>query len=225
MLNQPAKKIYMIGIKGTGMSSLAVLLKKLDYKVTGSDTAEKFFTEAQLKNDSIPYFETFDAKSIVRQKPDLVVASTAYGENHPEIAKAKNLEIETISYPEMVGRISKDLNSIAICGSHGKTTTTSMLGYIMEENHQTLTLTGTVAESLNTENVRPKFFVFEADEYQNKFQYYSPNKVILTNIDFDHPDFFKNKNHYNKTFKGFVAGILKNKGFVLFNFDNTAARN
>src|SRR3989344_6411811 len=224
MLNQPAKKIYMIGIKGTGMSSLAVLLKKLDYKVTGSDTAEKFFTEAQLKNDSIPYFEVFDAKNIVRQKPDLVVASTAYGENHPEIAKAKNLEIETISYPEMVGRVSKSLNSIAVCGSHGKTTTTSMLGYIMEENGQTLTLTGTVAENLNTKKVNPKFFVFEADEYQNKFRYYLPNKAILTNIDFDHPDFFKNKKYYAKTFKDFTVRILKNKGFILFNFDNAAAR-
>ncbi len=206
------------------MSSLAVLLKKLGHKVSGSDTSEKFFTETQLKKNSIPYFEGFNASNIIHKKPDLVVTSTAYGENNPEIAEAKSLGMKILSYPEMVGQISKKLHSIAVCGSHGKTTTTSMLGSIMESSGKTLTLTGTVAENLNKRTDKPKFFVFEADEYQNKFQYYSPNKVILTNIDFDHPDFFKSKQHYNKTFKNFAVKILKNKGLVLFNISDIACQ-
>ncbi len=218
------KKIYLVGIKGTGTSSLAVLLKKLGHKVSGSDTSEKFFTEAQLKKNKIPYFEIFDAKNVVREKPDLVVASTAYSENNPEIAEAKSLGIKFVSYPEMVGQISKSLRSVAICGSHGKTTTTSMLGSIMESGGQTLTLTGTTAEKLNQKVVKPKFFVFEADEYQNKLQHYWPRKVILTNIDFDHPDFFKNKKHYFKTFQEFVVKILENKGLIVFNFDDPQSR-
>lgn len=217
MLSKNIKKIYLIGIKGTGMSSLAVLLKKLGYQVSGSDTAEKFFTETQLKNSKIPYTEGFSAGHIKKAKPDLVITSTAYNERNPEIAEAKILRSRMMSYPEAVGAISRQLISIAVCGSHGKTTTTSMLGWIMQSNGATSVLTGTVADDITKNNHgKPSFFVFEADEYQNKLQHYSPAAVILTNIDYDHPDYFKNKTSYLAVFKEFTEKILKQGGFVLY---------
>ena len=136
MLSRDIRKIYLIGIKGTGMSSLAVLLKKMGYKVTGSDTAEKFFTESQLVKNKIPYFEGFSRKNLERVKPELTIASTAYQEDHEEITAIRQLGIKIISYPQAVGEISKTLESVAICGSHGKTTTTSMLGWIMKTNSE-----------------------------------------------------------------------------------------
>ncbi len=219
------KKIYLIGIKGTGMSSLAVLLKKLGYEVSGSDTSEKFFTEVQLKNNDIPYTDRFDTTHIEQAKPDLVIVSTAYNERNPEVSQAKLLRIPLISYPEAVGEISKNLTSVAVSGSHGKTTTTSMLGSIMQTNGKTVTLAGTVAETLNERNAeKPEFFVFEADEYQNKFQYYNPANVIVTNMDFDHPDYFRDMDHYTETFTTFLKRTLDNGGFVLYNYDDQNIR-
>jgi len=225
MFDNNVKNIYMVGIKGTGMSSLAVLLKKLGYQVSGSDTNEHFFTEIQLKNNEIIYHDGFNPAHLEHANSDLVITSTAYNDRNPEVSQAKLMRLSMISYPEAVGEISKKLTSVAVCGSHGKTTTTSMLGTIMQTNHETVTLTGTVAETLNGEEVkRPKYFVFEADEYQNKFQYYSPANVILTNIDFDHPDFFTDLSHYIATFRNFLKRTLETGGFVVYNYDDRITR-
>ena len=221
MLSRDVKKIYLIGIKGTGMSSLAVLLKKMGYRVTGSDTAEKFFTESQLVKNKIPYFQGFDAKNLEKAKPNLVITSTAYKQGHEEIVTAKHLKLTTVSYPQAIGEISKTLRSVAVCGSHGKTTTTSMLGWLMQTNSQTMTLTGTVADQLNTKLKKLKYFVFEADEYQNKLQYYSPANIILTSVDYDHPDFFKTRRQYHDSFSRFANKTIKSHGTVLYNADDT----
>jgi len=218
------RKVYLIGIKGTGMSSLAVLLTKMGHHVTGSDTAEKFFTESQLIGNKIKYFEGFDADNLRVAKSQLIISSTAYTDTHIEIAAAKELKIPTISYPEAVGLISQKLISVGICGSHGKTTTTSMLGWIMQTNGRSVTLTGTVADQLNTKLSKPKFFIFEADEYQDKLRYYSPANVILTNIDWDHPDFFKTKRQYTDAFARFATRTIKSGGTVLFNADDAQSR-
>lgn len=200
------------------MSSLAVLLKNQGYKITGSDTAEKFFTEEQLKKNKISYFEKFNLKNIRKIKPDIVIFSTAYNGGHPEIKEAKKLSIKTISYPEAVGHISKNMRSIAVCGSHGKTTTISMLADIIGE--RAVSLIGTVAKIPKRKNKKPELFIFEADEYQNKLKYFHPQSVILTNIDFDHPDFFKNKTQYVEIFRKFINRILDRDGFIIYNHDD-----
>lgn len=217
MLHHNIKKIYLVGIKGTGMSSLAVILKKMGWQVTGSDTAEKFFTESQLYKNKIKFLEGFGPKNIIKAKPNLVIFSTAYDEQQIEIAQAKRLGLPLLSYPEAIGWLSAKFTSVAVAGSHGKTTTTAMLGFIMQKKGQTVTLTGTVADQLKNKVTNPRYFVFEADEYQNKFQYYHPSYLILTNIDFDHPDYFKNKKHYFQIFQAFVQKILTRHGLVLYN--------
>ncbi len=222
MVNQSIKKIYLIGIKGTGLSSLAVLLKKMGYVVSGSDTAETFFTESQLKSNHISYHNGFSTDHI-NTRSDLVIYSTAYGDSNLEILQAKKLRIPLLSYPEAIGWISQNLISVAVCGSHGKTTTTSMLAWIMQYNDRTAALVGTVAD-LNKKIKDPTHFVFEADEYQDKLQHYNPLHVILTNIDYDHPDFFKTEKQYTETFHRFATRILKQKGFILYNHDDKATQ-
>ena len=89
MLSIKGKKIYLIGIKGTGMASLAIILKKVGYQVTGSDVENEFPTQSQLDKNNIKYLTPFHAKNIATAKPDLIIASTAYGDTNPEIAEAK----------------------------------------------------------------------------------------------------------------------------------------
>lgn len=221
---EDVKTIYLIGIKGTGMSSLAVLLKKMGYQITGSDVHEQFPSEVQLKTNNISYHDGFNTAHLVAFAPDLVIMSTSYNDRNIEVAQAKLSRMKLITYPEAVGAISQKLISVAVCGSHGKTTTSSMLGTLMQTNHETVTLTGTVAEHLNKEVDSPKYFVFEADEYQNKFQYYRPQNVVLTNVDFDHPDYFQNTDHYYHTFADFIHRILGSNGFVVFNYDDALNR-
>ena len=215
------KKIYLIGIKGTGMSSLAVMLKNLGYKVTGSDTKEKFFTESQLKKNKIKYFEKFSFLNIRKSNPDLIITSTAYDDKNQEILQSKKSDKKIITYPEAIGYLSKDLKSVAICGSHGKTTTTAMLGKIMGD--LAITLVGSIAET--SKNKSPNFFIFEADEYQDKFRHYFPKNLILTNIDYDHPDFFKTESQYVKTFKKFINKVLDKNGFIIYNHDDSFSKN
>ncbi len=225
MFTKNIKRVYLIGIKGTGMSSLAVILKKLGYAVSGSDTAEKFFTESQLRQNHIGFREEFRANNLLHGQPELVIFSTAYNDRHPEIVQAKKLGLPLLSYPEAIGwLISQWPISVAVSGSHGKTTTTSMLGTIIENDRPTLTLTDTVDNQLKNKARHPRYFVFEADEYQNKFQHYRPRHFVLTNIDFDHPDFFKNARRYRQIFQDFSAKILRAGGTILYGHDSLPAR-
>jgi UDP-N-acetylmuramate--alanine ligase len=124
------KKIYLIGIKGTGMVALAEILSRSGYKISGSDTKEKFFTDEILKRLYIRYHEGFASEHIT-DDIDFVVYSTAYSDkNNEEIKAAKYKSIPMLAYPEMLGELFNRKYGIAVCGTHGKTTTTAMLGEI-----------------------------------------------------------------------------------------------
>ena len=128
------KKIYFIGIKGSGMVALVEILDRRGFEIGGSDTTEKFFSDDILKKRLfVKFFEGFDADHI-KDDIDLVVYSTAYNEKNNEEWKAarfKNLPM--ISYPELLGLLFGQKYGIAVCGTHGKTTTTAMLAEIMKK--------------------------------------------------------------------------------------------
>lgn len=218
-LNTP-KNIYLLGIKGAGMTALAQILKKMGKNVWGSDEADYFFTEEVLKQEKIKVLP-FAAKNIT-QKIDLLIYSTAYNEKNKEFAVAKGLGLPMISYPEALGLLFAGKYSIAVCGAHGKTTTTAMLAYVLQELGQDpLAIVGSVVDQLggSARFGKGKYLVVEADEYQNKLKYYNPQAVILTSADFDHPDYFKNQKAYNQVFKDFVRRIPKNGVLVAFTDD------
>ena len=131
MLNQ-SKKIYIVGIKGVAMSNLAIILKKMGKEVAGSDIEEEFITDELLKKNKIAWQVGFDPKN-VPANTDLIVYSAAHrGDKNPQVKEAKKRGIKIISQAELLGRIIKEFKTaIAVCGCHGKTTTSSLLSYAL----------------------------------------------------------------------------------------------
>jgi UDP-N-acetylmuramate--alanine ligase len=212
------KKIYFIGIKGSGIVALVEILARRGFEVTGSDTSEKFFTDEILKKKLfVKYHEGFDAAHLTSDI-DLVVYSTAYNkENNEEMKAAEYKMIPMISYPEMLGLLFSQKYGIAVCGTHGKTTTTAMLAEIFRVAglDPTAVVGSQVRQWRGSALVgRSDFMIIEADEYQDKFKYYHPQAVVLTSADWDHPDYFKTYKEYKDTFTNFIQKIPRH-GFLV----------
>ncbi len=206
------KKAYVIGIKGSGIIGVVELLHAMGIEVSGSDTHEKFFTDEILQKLGIRYAEGFSAEN-VSADADVVLYSTAYNEeNNVEFAEAKKRNLTMISYPQALAGLFNQKYGIAVCGTHGKTTTSAMLAYVLEK-------CGADPSAVIGSRVRQwggnalagqgDYFVIEADEFQNKLALYDPKMAILTSVDYDHPDFFKTYADYKRVFSDFVAKIPK----------------
>ena len=220
------KSVHLVGIKGVGMTALAEILRSHNIAVTGSDVADVFITDAVLLRLGIPVTEGFSEENI--HKPDLVIHSAVWTkENNPEIIAALEKKIPLMSYPQALGILMQQKFGIAIVGSHGKTTTTALLAYILKEARMDpIAVVGSVANNWksNALSGRGKYFVVEADEYQNKLQYLNPLAVILTNVDWDHPDYFPTKESYKKVFVDFVSRIPRH-GFLVACGDDAIVQN
>ncbi len=222
---QDLKKVHLIGIKGTGMSGLALALAKLDIAVTGSDATDSFLLldPADFRRAGITIYDGFDA-SHVPEDVNAIVASSSHLTKNVEIHKARKLKIPILTYADMVGMLSREYKSIAVCGSHGKTTTTNLLAHVLQTAHLSiLALAGPTSEQVLSEMSAPGLFILEADEYQNKLKHYSPFGIILTNIELDHPDYFKTQASYRKVFEQFVKRIPK-EGFLIYCADDLECR-
>lgn len=204
------KHVHMIGIKGAGMTALAELLFRQGAQISGSDTDEIFFTDSILEKLGIVVSYPFDPKNI-EANADLIIYSTAYTkEKNTELAGAFSLGVPVLSYPEALGALTKEKITLAVCGTHGKTTTSALLA-------DTLSYCGKDPSAIVGSRIMSwggnalaglgDYLVIEADEYQNKLAQYDPFAVILTSIDFDHPDFFKDRTHYEQVFVDFVSRI------------------
>ena len=175
---------FFVGIKGTGMSSLALILHDKGCKVMGSDIDKYTFTQRGLEQAGIKILP-FNADNI---KPGMIiVAGNAFNDDQEEIAKAKEMGLKVMRYPEVVEMIIEETTSIGVAGVHGKTSTTGLLAHVMSGVSPTSYLVGD-GSGKGTPDAR--FFVFEADEYRRHFVAYHPDYTIMTNIDFDHPDYF-----------------------------------
>ena len=214
--------IYFIGIKGAAITALAEILTRKKIKITGSDVGDIFFTDALLEKIKAKVYQEFDEKHL-EEKFDLIVHSTAYNkENNLEVARAIKKGLPILSYPEALGLLFNKAFGIAVCGTHGKTTTTAMLAEILKEAGEDPTalvgskVTNWGSGSLSGEG---RYFVIEADEYQNKLQFLNPKVVVVTNIDFDHPDFFKDEADYTKVFSDFFSRI-PSQGFLVYSAED-----
>ncbi|MCX6761347.1 MAG: UDP-N-acetylmuramate--L-alanine ligase [Candidatus Moranbacteria bacterium] len=218
------KKVYVIGIKGSGVVGVVEILKSRGIEVTGSDTTEKFFTDEVLKKNQIQYTEGFSVENIPADA-DLVIYSTSYNVgNNVEFQEVMKRKIPMISYPEILAQLFNEKYGIAICGTHGKTTTSAWLANTLKDlGADPSAAIGSRVKNWegNALTGAGEFFVLEADEYQNKLARYNPNAVILTSCDYDHPDFFPDFEEYKKVFKDFVVRIPKT-GFLVVCGDATA---
>ena len=187
-----ALHIHFVGIKGTGMSALAQISAQLeDAIITGSDVDERFYTDFVLERAHIPVLG-FSPKNV--ENADLVVISAAYTNQHPEISRALELNIPILTYPQYLGRLLSKKRGISVTGTHGKTTTTAMIGLVMLQAGLDPTIVvGSDVPSIggNAHCGKGEFFLAESCEYRRHFLNYSPEHLIITNLEFDHPDYFK----------------------------------
>ncbi len=216
------KKIYMIGIKGVGMTMLAEFLAHNGYEISGSDTAETFMTDKVLQDAGIQVHQGFAAEHL-QEHFDLIVYSTAYTrETNEELKIAWEKKLKLASFAETLGAVFNTRFGIAVCGSHGKTTTTAWLGYVLQECVlKPNVMVGAQVPQFNGSSITgdSNYLVIEADEYQNKLQYFNPKIIVLNNIDYDHPDFFPDVASYEQAFIEFIFKLPKS-GVLIANFDD-----
>lgn len=176
---------HFIGIKGSGMASLAQIMKELGYEVQGSDLEKHFFTEVGLRELEIPIFP-FDENNI--KEGMKIIRGATFTDDHPEVRKAMEMGLKMYTYSEMVGKLTRKFKTICVAGCHGKTTTTSMLAHVLKNTKGANYLIGDGTGYASPEN---EYFALEACEYKRHFLDYTPTYAIITNIDLDHVDYFK----------------------------------
>ena len=208
------QQVHCIGIGGIGLSGIAHVLMSKGFTVTGSDMNQNQTVEKLMK-EGARVLLGHRAKNV--EGADIVVYSAAIGKDNPELVRAHELGIPCVSRAQMLGELMKDhYNSIAIAGTHGKTTTTSMISLILKHAELDPTvLVGGNLEEING-NVRvgkSEYFITEACEYVDSFLELSPRIEIILNIDSDHLDYFKDIDHIVKSFDRF-AGLLPEDGLL-----------
>ena len=203
------KQIWFIGIKGTGMASLALLLNDLGFNVAGSDIKKYTFTQEPLKKAGIEVRE-FSPNNI-KDSGQVIVKGNAFKDDNIEVKTCEKKKLAWQSYPDTVEEIIKMHTSIGVSGTHGKTSTTGLLAHVLGEAAPTSYLIGD-GEGKGVKDSR--FFVYEADEYRRHFLAYHPDYQIMTNIDFDHPDYFKDQADYTSAFQ--TAADQTRKGLFVW---------
>ena len=213
------KKIHFIGIGGSGMSGIALILCDLGYEVSGSDLNVSATTD-NLKNKHIEIFIGHKKENILSK--DVVVVSSAIDKDNPELKYAKQLGIPVIKRAEMLAELMRFSFGVAIAGTHGKTTTTSILSHIMNEAKfdPTYIIGGKIIDSSNAKLGSSEYLLAEADESDASFLHLQPLMSVITNIDKDHLENHKNSFDFLK--KNFIAFVnnLPFYGLCLLNISD-----
>jgi len=206
--------IHLIGICGTAMASLAGLLRQRGFKVTGSDTAAYPPMSDFLASLGIPVLQPY-AESNLRPRPDMVVVGNAISRGNPELEYVLDERIPLRSLPELLHELFlRTREPIVVAGTHGKTTTTSMLAWIFQTAGKDPSfLIGGIAENFGSSFAlrQGQHFIIEGDEYDTaffdkgpKFLHYFPQGLILTSVEFDHADIYKDLDAVKTAFKRLV---------------------
>jgi UDP-N-acetylmuramate--alanine ligase len=237
-----SKHYHLIGIGGIGMSAIAHLLIKRGFQVSGSDLKENKSTD-ELKKLGAQVF--IGHKSSNMNGADLIIYSSVIKEDNPELQEARSESIPVLKRAQALAELMQDKSVITVTGSHGKTTTTSLISYLLLEAGLSPTMAiGGILKNIdkNASLGQGDFFVAEADESDGSFLYYRPKYSIITNIDREHLDYYKDFNNVIKTFAEFINNtdkkgcvfscnedenlrkILENykKRFVLFGLEDSA---
>ncbi len=232
-------KIYFIGIGGIGVSALAKYYLEKGAKVTGSDLVASEITDALREKGAKLLIGRHKAKNLPKNV-DLVVYSPAVQKSNPELkAVIQHPRLinqpRVLSYPEVLGELTKKYFTIAISGTHGKSTTTAMIGLLLvKAGLDPIVIVGTKLKEFGDSNCRvgkpvrqaqgkSQYLVIEADEHMASFLNYWPKIIVLTNIEKDHLDYYKNLGNIIKTFKKYI-GHLPKGGILVANKDDKNTR-
>ncbi len=182
------------------MASLALFLKEKGYEVRGADTDDYIFTEEELKKHNI---KIDNLEHLCYENYDIVVLGNSF-------LNMKIKDKKTTTYPEMLNLLMKEYLSIGVCGTHGKTSTSNNLAYLLNSDF-------IIGDGTSCYKGSP-YFVFEACEYKRVFLNYEPDYLIVTNVDYDHVDYYKTKKDYNQAFIEFISQVKKQ---VIVNGDDS----
>lgn len=211
-----AKHIHVIGIGGIGTSGLAQIFHEKGDEISGSDMSASEITHT-LKRKGIKISIGHSASNI-KKLHDLVIYSPAIPSTNSELLAAKKIGIKCVSYPEALGELSKNYYTVAIAGTHGKSTTTAMTALVLNSLDPTVVI-GTKLRQFKNRNFRvgeSKYLIVEACEYRESFLHLHPNILIITNMEAEHLDYFKNFATYKKAFAKLAAKVPQN-GYIIIN--------
>lgn len=217
------KNVYFIGIGGSGMSALARYFLSQKWSVSGSDIDESPIL-ARLRKEGIKV-KIGQKKGNIGPETALIIHSQAIKPNNPELKEANRLGIKAISYPEAVGEITRQYKTITVSGAHGKSTTTALIALILKNGGEALDPTVIVGANLkefggnNFKQGKSEYLVLEADEFGRAFLHYSPAYAVITNIDREHLDIYKDLADIKKTFMLFLSN-MKDGGTIIINRDD-----
>ncbi len=213
------KHIHFLGIGGSGISAIAYLTITNHIKVSGSDLSKNENTQSLEKEGCLIYIG--HKKDNLKQTVDCLIYSEAIDKKtNPEYLEAKKRKVTILSYSEALGMISKTKKTIAVTGTHGKTTTTAMLGQaLIKAKEDPTVIVGSRVSAFEGKNIyigKGKYFVVEACEYRRSFLNLEPFAVIILNCELDHLDYYTNENDYISAFEELVKKIPK-EGFLVYN--------
>ena len=217
-MNIEETRVHFIGIGGTGMSGIASILLDLGYKISGSDLQSTIITR-RLVNKGAMIFKGHHSSHI--SGANLVVISSAINDKNKELVAARENNIEIIPRAEMLSRIMQQSHRIAVSGTHGKTTTTSMISLILEKMSldPTIAIGGEVNDiGGNAKLGNGDYIVVEADESDGSFLLLNPNLAIVTNIENDHLDYFTHLGRTKESFSQFMSKV-PDDGCIIYGFD------
>lgn len=228
------KSIHFVGIKGVAMASLAIVAKEMGIKVTGSDIEEEFPTDQTLKRFDISVSTGFAAHHL--PNVDLVIYTGAHnGCQNAQVQEAKKRGIAVLPHGQALGLFMKGKRQISVAGSHGKTTTSAMIAFClmtMDEDPSFAIGCGEITNLKTSGHFgKSPWFVAEADEYATdpqtdltpRFMWHKPQALVITNIDFDHPDIFQDLEKVVDAFWKFSQKLTAN-GFMVINKDDEQSR-
>ncbi|MGC9049150.1 MAG: UDP-N-acetylmuramate--L-alanine ligase [Patescibacteria group bacterium] len=215
------RKIHFIGIGGIGVSAIAKMMFLLGRKVSGSDLVRSEITDDLEKKGATIFLG--HKKENLENDTDLVIYSPAVPENNPERQAAKEYKIQEFSYPEFLGELSKNYFTIAVSGTHGKTTTTAMLGLILEKAGLDPTvIVGSKVKNFPDGNFRlgkSKYLVVEGCEWNAHMLKLQPKIIVLTNLEADHLDYYKDIDDIIFHFQKYIDK-LPSQGKIILNIDD-----
>lgn len=229
-----SKHIHLIGICGTAMASLAGMLQQRGFHVTGSDAAAYPPMSDFLASLGIPLAQPFSAENL-NPRPDLIVVGNAISRGNVELEEVLDKRIPFCSLPQILhDEFLQGKEVLVVAGTHGKTTTTSMLSWIFESaGLQPSFLIGGIAENFGSsfQLGNGKFFILEGDEYDTaffdkgpKFLHYFPDAVILTSVEFDHADIYKDLDAVETAFKRLVNLVPRRGRIIAFDTGESLER-
>ncbi|MEK7161360.1 MAG: Mur ligase family protein, partial [Patescibacteria group bacterium] len=225
----PGAKIYFVGLGGIAMSAAAAIAQNMGYEVTGSDSKELYSPSKEvLKNSGIECFFGYDEKHIIESKAILFVLSAGETESNPEVAYIVKNNLPRVSFAELLYELSKDKLRVVVAGTHGKSTTAGLLGHLFKNLDDSAFMAGAVLQNYQTNFYvgNGNYFIFEGDEYKSqfddptpKFHYYRPDILVLTNLEFDHPDVFSGLEALEDEFAELIDKMPED-GLIIYNADD-----